>query len=306
VAVEPDGVRPWLADAVTTGGGTVVPADEAEAIVWASTGDVDRLADLLADAGDRIRWVQLPWAGVEPFAGVLDHDHVWTSGKGVYAEPVAEHVVALALAGMRHIAAYARASAWTGPEGRNLLGADVLILGAGGITTSLLRLLGPFGCRTTVVRKRPAEPVPGADRVVGFDELDDVLPAADLVVLALALTPETEGLIDARRLGLMRPTAWLVNVGRGGHVVTEDLVAALAPGPDGATQIGGAALDVTDPEPLPDGHPLWTLDRCIITPHTANTPEMAFPLLTERVSGNVARFGAGEPLIGLVDADLGY
>jgi phosphoglycerate dehydrogenase-like enzyme len=295
-----------LADAVAAGGGTVVAAEEAEAVVWASTSDVDRLAALLDEAGARIRWVQLPWAGVEPFADVLDHDHVWTSGKGVYAEPVAEHVVALALAGMRHVAGYARASTWTDPEGRNLLGADVLILGAGGITTSLLRLLGPFGCRTTVVRKRPAEPVPGADRVVGFDELDDVLPGADLVVLALALTPETERLIDARRLGLMRPTAWLVNVGRGGHVVTDDLVDALTPGPDGATRIGGAALDVTDPEPLPDGHPLWTLDRCIVTPHTANTPEMAFPLLTERVAGNVARFGAGEPLVGLVDADLGY
>jgi len=299
IALEPAGTRSWLADAVAGGGGEIVPVAEAEAIVWAvPTGRDDLRATL--DANPQIRWVQLPWAGVEPFAGIFDHDRVWTSGKGVYAEPVAEHVLTLALAGMRGLGTYARATSWQPPRGRNLLGANVVVIGAGGICDSLLRLLGPFGCDVTVVRKRPI-PVGGATRTVGIDSLDDTLAVADLVVIAAALTPETTGLFDRRRLALMAPTAWLVNLGRGGHIVTDDLVAALSDG-----IIGGAAIDVTDPEPLPEGHPLWTEERCIITPHVGNTPEMAKPLLGARVAGNVARFGRGEPLVGIVDPDLGY
>ena len=131
--------------------------------------------------------------------------------------------------------------------------------------------------------------------------LHDALPGSTLVVLALPLVPSTVGLIGARELALMDSHAWLVNVARGAHVVTEDLVDALRAG-----TIGGAALDVTDPEPLPDGHPLWTLPNCLITPHTGNTAEMATPLLSARITANVSRFAAGEPLIGLVDPALGY
>ncbi len=110
-----------------------------------------------------------------------------------------------------------------------------------------------------------------------------------------------EYLIGARELALLPDGAWLVNVARGAHVVTDDLVEALR-----ARSIGGAALDVTDPEPLPDGHPLWSLDNCLITPHTANTWEMAGPLFAERVGANVGRRLRGEPLLGLVDPTLGY
>jgi phosphoglycerate dehydrogenase-like enzyme len=137
--------------------------------------------------------------------------------------------------------------------------------------------------------------------VVGEGALDDVLPGAQLLVLALALTPETVGIMDQRRLRLLAPDAWVVNVARGAHVVTDDLVAVLAEG-----AIGGAALDVTDPEPLPDGHPLWTEPRCIITPHTANTIAMAEPLLRARVSENVRRWIAGEDLAGPIDVEAGY
>lgn len=99
----------------------------------------------------------------------------------------------------------------------------------------------------------------------------------------------------------MRPDAWLVNVARGRHIDTGALVTALAD-----EQIGGAALDVTDPEPLPDGHPLWTQDRCIITPHTADTEEMSEGSLAGRITENVRRFAAGQPLTGLVDPAAGY
>ena len=107
----------------------------------------------------------------------------------------------------------------------------------------------------------------GVDDVLEADRYADALPGADLVVLALALTAETEGIIAADELALMERHAWLVNVARGRHVVTDDLVAALRDG-----VIGGAGLDVTDPEPLPDDHPLWSLPNCIITPHVGNTP----------------------------------
>ena len=299
IALEPAGQRGWLADAIEAGGGVVVPAAEAEGLVWASTGRADDLAALVA-AHPGLRWIQLPWAGIEPFAGVLDPTRTWTCGKGVYAEPVAEHALMLGLAGLRGLGHYARVDRWEGPRGDNLLGAEVVIVGGGGIAESLLRLLGPFGARTTVVRRHPT-PMPGAARVVGADRLHNMLPGASLVVLALPLVPETVGIIGRPELDLMAAHAWLVNVARGGHVVTDDLVEALR-----AEVIGGAALDVTDPEPLPEGHPLWSLPNCLITPHVGNTPEMAVPLLSARISANVARFAAGEPLIGLVDPALGY
>ncbi len=301
IAVAPEGVSGWLGEAVEQGGGRLVAIEEAGALVWAEPKDDGTLGTLLG-AHPQVEWIQLPWAGIEPYVDVVraHADRTWTCGKGVYAEPVAEHALALALAGLRHVGAYAAARTWGRQAGVNLLGARVVILGGGGITDSLLRLLRPFGCDITVVRRRPA-PMPGAARVVGADELDGALTGAQLVVLALALTPETTGVLDRRRLELLDPAGWVVNVARGGHIVTDDLVAVLA-----AERIGGAALDVTDPEPLPDGHPLWDEPRCIITPHTGNTLEMAFPLLSERVRENVRRRLAGEPLLGPVDPQAGY
>lgn len=291
---------PHLREAVEAGGGRATPVADATGLVWADPRDGDGLAACLAEHGDHLDWVQLPFAGIEPFLPVLDHDRAWTCGKGVYAEPVAEHALALLLAGFRHTAGYAREQSWSGPVGRNVLGARVVVLGGGEITTSFLRLLGPFGCHVTVVRRRP-DPVEGADRVVTPDHLDEVVVDTDALVLALALTPETEGVVDRRLLARLPDHAWIINVARGGHVVTGDLVDALRAG-----TIGGAALDVTDPEPLPDGHPLWSLPNVLITPHIANTPEMGAPLLARRVRENVQRYAIGEELLGPVDVDAGY
>jgi phosphoglycerate dehydrogenase-like enzyme len=225
---------------------------------------------------------------------------VWTCGKGVYAEPVAELALTLALAGLRHVGEYSRATEWGRPHGRNLKDANVTILGGGGIAQELLRLLAPFDCHVTVVRNR-VEEMDGADDVVGADRYVDAIAGADVVFVALALTNETEGMISRSELEQMQSDAWIVNVARGRHIVTDDLVWALEWG-----IIGGAALDVTDPEPLPADHPLWTLANCIVTPHVGNTPEMAIPLLSERIATNVRRFEDGEPLVGAIDVDLGY
>lgn len=301
VAVAPAGTRDYVREAVRAGGGELVDASEAEALVWTDVADPEGLTDLL-ERYPRIRWVQLPWAGVEPYAaaGVFDHDHVWTCGKGVYAEPVAEHALALTLAGLRELQRFARAESWGEPSGISLVRGRVTIFGGGGITRHLVRFLAPFDCHITVVRRHPTD-LEGVDRILDFERRYEALAGADVVVLALPLTPETRHLIGQVELELMEPHAWLVNVARGEHVVTEDLVVALR-----GDVIGGAALDVTDPEPLPDGHPLWDLPNCLVTPHTANTEDMAQPLLSARIEENVRRFAQGHELVGTVDPDLGY
>lgn len=301
---------PWSTaarSAVEAGGGVIVEPADAEALVWTET-RMDRavavqLAELLSN-NPGIGWIQLPWAGVEQYAalGVFDHEHVWTCAKGAYNRPVAEHALALTLASLRHFKAFSRADRWTGQAGQTLFGGRVTVFGGGGIAQELIRLLGPFGCQVTVVRKR-ADPIHGA-RILAWDgtgEADEALRGADVVILALALTAENEQFFGRRQFEAMERHASLVNIARGRHVVTDDLVVALTDG-----QIAGAGLDVTDPEPLPAGHPLWSLDNCLITPHTANTTAMAIPVLSRRITTNVGRFATGAPLEGVIDPDLGY
>ena len=302
VAVEPDCWRQQsLAEAVLSGGGLITKPSEAQALIWAEPSRADLLPKTL-DENPGIQWVQLPYAGIEPFLPMLQArpNLIWTCGKGVYAEPVAEHALALTLAGLRKLHTYGRAKQWGEPQGKNLYGARVTILGGGGITEFLLKYLQPFRCRITVIRKN-IQPMSGASDVTSLAKLHQELPETDVLILALALTPETEGIISAKELSLLPSHAWVINVARGKHVVTDDLVEALL-----AEAIGGAALDVTDPEPLGTDHLLWTFDNCIITPHVGNTPEMGLPLLAERVTQNVRARVNGDQLIGLVDTKAGY
>jgi phosphoglycerate dehydrogenase-like enzyme len=288
--------------AIRDGGGELVGIDAApDALVWLDPADADGLRRALA-TGSSARWIQLPMAGVEHMAaaGILEPGRSWTSAKGAYAEPVAEHALALALAGLRSLRQRLTARSWGKPAGESLYDEPVTILGGGGIAVSLLKLLAPLRVSATAVR-RSADPVPGAARTLPQARLHEALAGARVTFLALALTPGTEQIIGSAELAVMRPDSWLVNVARGRHVDTGALVAALR---DGA--IAGAALDVTDPEPLPDGHPLWQMENAIITPHTADTPEMVERLLARRIQENVARFAAGQPLIGLVDPAAGY
>ncbi len=137
----------------------------------------------------------------------------------------------------------------------------------------------------------------GFDSLVGVDQLDEVLPLADFVLITAPETPETIGMFDARRLSLMKPTAYLCNIARGPLVVTDDLVAALQNG-----TIAGAGLDVVSPEPLPSDHPLWALPNVIITPHVAIAGAPGwYERRTAIIVENVRRFVAGEPLMNLVD-----
>jgi phosphoglycerate dehydrogenase-like enzyme len=300
VAVAPFTLESVL-EAVREGGGQLVDLhDDPAAIVWLSSSDTEGLRSALQST--HARWVQLSSAGIEKMAaaGVLDPARTWTCAKGAYAEPVAEHALMLALAGLRSLPERIVATSWGPSAGVSLYDERVTILGGGGIAASLLELLAPFRVTATVVR-RSSEPVAGAARTLPDSRLQEALADALLVFVALALTPQTEHIIGAKELAAMRPDAWLVNVARGKHVDTAALVAALNAG-----TIAGAGLDVTDPEPLPDGHPLWQQPRCIITPHTADTQEMVERMLAARIRVNVAAFGAGQPLEGLVDPAAGY
>jgi phosphoglycerate dehydrogenase-like enzyme len=288
-----------LIEAVKRGGGTIV-ADpkEAEAIVWLGSNRT-KLPSMLHPG---VRWVQLPSAGVESWVkeGLIDAERVYTSAAGVYSETVAEHALALMLAGARRLPESARATSWEVGWGRTLAGSTIVVLGAGGIGRAVIRMLEPFGTRSLAVTRRGRE-VPGATAGYSADQTEELWPEGDFFVVAAPATADTKKMIGARELDMMQNHAWIVNVARGSLIDTDALVEALAEG-----QIGGAALDVTDPEPLPEGHPLWTEPRALITPHTANPPDALARALAGRIEENVARFKAGEELTAVVDVEAGY
>jgi len=249
--------------------------------------------------------VQLSSAGVEQWvrAGVVGGERAFTSATGAFGLPVAEHALALMLAAAKGLPAFARSRSWDGEggaEARALEGATVAIVGAGGIGRALIGLLEPFGAEVLAVTRRGRE-VPGAARTYAATDLAQVWPEAHHVVIAAPATAGTRHLVGARELAAMRKDAWLINVARGSLVDTNALVQALR-----AHAIGGAGLDVTDPEPLPDGHPLWELPNALITPHVATPPEAERRHFAERVRENVRRLAAGEPLEGVIDPEGGY
>lgn len=299
--VQPGNAAVQLDLRVVRAGLDLVPLPgEAEAIVWCSN-QPDGLAELLSEA-PAARWVQLPIAGIESFVPVI-RSHgaplVWTCAKAVFGPAVAELSVALLVTGLRQVHRYTAARSWHPVAGRLLADTTVCVLGAGGIGQSLAAQLQPFGAEVVVV-SRSGTTVDGA-RAVRSDTMMAEVATADAVVLAVPLTDATTGMVDRRFLETMRDSAWLVNVARGSVVVTDDLVDALRHG-----TIAGAALDVTDPEPLPDGHPLWELENALITPHVANTPALGHKALGDLVEANARRFAAGEPLGGVVDPVAGY
>jgi phosphoglycerate dehydrogenase-like enzyme len=299
IALEPTQPDQFI-DAIESAGAHLAPlSPDVKGLVWTDYHRPDLLRDVLSK-NPQLTWVQLPFAGVDAFVDILDAPPTFTCAKGSYSQPVAEHALALMLALGRTIPERVRAKSWGEKFAISLYESKVLIVGGGGITAELLRLLAPFDCPVTVVRNS-GEPMPGATLTIGLEELDDYLPDSDFVVVAAALTPQTEGLFDSRRFAMMKSTAFLVNIARGKHVVTEDLLKALTEG-----QIAAAALDVTDPEPLPDGHPLWNLSNCLITPHTADTPEQVTRMLADRIRVNVQAFCTGSEMVGLVDKKLGY
>jgi len=257
-------------------------------------------------AAPEVRWVHTSTAGFD-WALVPEIEArgiTLTRSAASYAIAIGESVVALVASWAKRLPALAdaqRERRWASVEPLELADLTIGVIGAGGIGHEVAKRCQALGMRV-VGTKRSAAPRPHFDLVVGPERMEEVLAEADVVVLACPLTPETRGLIDARALARMRPSALLVNVARGAVVVTDALVAALE-----ERRIDAAALDAFDEEPLPSDHPLWRVPHLIVTPHTS----FKSPHNLERVLGefedNLTRFLAGAPLRNaLRDATLGY
>ena len=271
-----------------------------------------------------VRWVQTYNAGVERCltSDVFRQRGIVLTNMQRIAGPVmAEHVMALVLAHSRGLAGYvvaqregrwargATPANWTpfnalsdgDQPAFTLAGKTMLIVGYGGIGSEVAKRAQAFGIRIIGIRNSKAELPPGVARMGLPADLPTFVKEADIVVDTLPLTPETRGMFDAAIFGAMKRTAFFVNVGRGGTVVTEALMKALQDG-----TIGGAGLDVVDPEPVPDGHPLWKTPRLILTPHVSADSDLDEDVRWLLIRENLRRFVAGGKMLSVVDASRGY
>ncbi|KFF31315.1 D-isomer specific 2-hydroxyacid dehydrogenase, NAD-binding protein [Bifidobacterium bombi DSM 19703] len=267
------------------------------------TAVIGNIAPDVAAGLPRLQWLQTSSAGVDKYStpGLLGSEVSLTSASGAFGQAVGEHMFAMMWSLMNRLPAYARLQyegRWQ--EGGNVLsprGKRALVLGTGDIGSYFASLAKSVAMSTDGVRRDAGKSAANIDTMHTFDELDELIPQADVIAMALPASPATHHLIDARRIALMKPTAVLINAGRGDGVDCEALAAALG---DGA--IFGAGLDVTDPEPLPPDNPLWNDPRCLITPHVAGGAHLAATTgrIIDIVVENTRRYVCGEPLKNLV------
>jgi phosphoglycerate dehydrogenase-like enzyme len=266
-------------------------------------------AQLLACA-PKLAWLQAPQAAPPAgyfFPELVAHPVQVTNFRGIYNDHVAIHAVAMLLALARGLPRYIRQQS-RGEWVRHLADEDVLhlpestvlVVGVGGIGAAIARMVRAFGATVIGTDPRRGEPLDGVE-LFAPAALDRLLPEADAVILTLPHTPESEGLIDARRLALMHPRSLLVNIGRGATVRLSDLAEALS-----KERLGGAALDVFEQEPLPAEHPLWREPRALLTPHVAVVGPYILERRLEVLCDNAQRFAAGAPLRNVVDKALWY
>jgi phosphoglycerate dehydrogenase-like enzyme len=257
-----------------------------------------------------LRWYQQWGAGADwvmKHPEAKDKDWVVTNASGVHAVPISEHIFALMLALARRIPEAVQAQqrhAWVRGDGLppvfELAGKTMVLIGVGAIGQRTARIAAAMDMRVIGVRRDPSAPAEGVERMVGPDQLDAMLPEADFIVLTVPLTPETQHIIGRRQLELVKPTACIINIGRGGTIDQEALIEALESG-----RMGGAGLDVTDPEPLPSDSRLWDAPNTLITGHYAGgTPSYQARALAI-FEDNLARYVAGRPLRNRLDLALG-
>jgi phosphoglycerate dehydrogenase-like enzyme len=280
---------------------------------WLNEADVlytQRIAPELVAAAPKLKWVQTFGAGVEWLLTPSlceRHELLVTNASGIHAQPVAEHVLGLMLTFSRQLHHAARKQAerhWDSAALQAGVGAlsnaTLGLVGLGAIGRRIATIADAFGMRVTAL-KRTASNAPGVERVFGPGQLVPFLKQAEYVVNTLPLTPRTRGYFGPQEFAAMRSDAVFINIGRGTTVQTDALLGALRSG-----AIAGAALDVTDPEPLPVDHPLWSMPNVILTPHYAG----AHPGYVQRASAifleNLARFVVGGPLTNIVDKQAGY
>jgi len=272
-------------------------------LVW------DFLSTAVADAwphADRLRWIHIASAGVDRllFPELVDSSVVLTNSRGVFDRPIAEYVLGLILAIAKDLGStlgLQRERTWTHRESRCIESAQALVVGTGSIGRATGRLLRAAGMTVTAVGRKARSQDPDFGAVHASEDLDALLPTADYVIVTAPLTDSTRGMLDAHAFAGMKSSAWLVNVGRGAIVVEADLLHALESG-----QIGGAALDVFDEEPLPPDHPLWALPNVVVSPHMSGDVVGWLRALVALFTENFDRWQAGEPLRNVVDKSAGF
>ena len=267
----------------------------------------------LLQAGPRIRWIQFLYAGVESCVSVpAVHDGtvLLTNMQRVQAPIIAEHAIAMVMSlarGLDLAVAQQPAKAWRpdallgGGRLRTIKGKTLLVAGLGGIGTEVAQRAHALGMRVVATRASGHDGPDFVSHVGGPNELAKLVAEADVIVDALPLTPTTRATFDARMFERVKHGALFVNVGRGATVVTSALIDALRSG-----ALGGAAFDVTDPEPLPADHPLWQAPNVIITPHISSESELGVTRVWEIVRENVRRYVAGGAMLSEVDVSRGY
>ena len=247
----------------------------------------------------RLEWLQTWSAGVDKYQrpGVLHPGSMLTNATGAYGQSVSEHMFAMMWAIMKnlHIYAASNPNAMWQDAGRAVSpnGKTALVIGTGDIGSHFARLCKNVGMTTIGIRRNPAVEAPGVDHIVGFESLDDVLQYADVIAMCVPSTSTTYHLLNAERIASLKPDAIIINAGRGNAIESRALADALAEG-----RIRGAALDVTEPEPLPDNSPLWCEPKCLITPHVAggNHLEITERSIISIALGNVRCYANGQSL----------
>jgi phosphoglycerate dehydrogenase-like enzyme len=259
----------------------------------------------------KLRWLQAPAAA--PPAGyyypeLIQHPVVVTNFRGIYNDHVANHSMAFVLAfarGLHYYLPQQLRQEWKPmPENSgvvHLAESTALIIGVGGIGGEVARLCAAFGIRVLGIDARRADTPTGVVELHPPDALDRLLPQADFVIMTIPHTPRTEGMMQMDRFTLMKPSAFLINVGRGMTVKLDDLNQALRRG-----VIGGAGLDVYEIEPLPADHPLWTAPNVLLTPHTAAHGPYLDERRLEIILDNAGRFACGRPLRNVVDKNMWF
>lgn len=257
-------------------------------------------------SGGRLQWIQSSAAGMDHclVRSVVESDVPVTSASGVLARQVADQTLALLAGMLRNLPTFFRAQQsrqFIRRPTRDLHGARIGIVGLGGNGRLLARVLKPM--ETTIIATDwfPENKPSCVDRLLAADRLDEILPELDALILAAPLNQHTRGLIDARRLRLLPEDAVLVNVARGPLVVESALAEVLASG-----HLWGAAIDVTEEEPLAEESPLWELPNMIITPHVGGQRASRIDDMTRLFCENLSRFRGSEPLVNLIDKRLGF
>jgi phosphoglycerate dehydrogenase-like enzyme len=268
--------------------------------------------ELLA-AAPKLFWVQVYSSGVErcvALEGMNASNKLLTNGQKIGSPALAEHAIAMMMMLARGLDVYHQnqlQGKWIRNPGlersdhMELAGRTVLVVGLGGIGTQVARRAHGLGMRVFATRGSRREGPDFVEYVGLADEVEELAGKADVVINTAPLTDSTTGMFDAEFFKKMKPSALFISVGRGKSTVTSDLVAALQAG-----EIAGAGLDVTDPEPLPEGHPLWSIPRVIISPHTAGRSDLGLNRLEMVIRENLRRYAAGEPMLSVVDIARGY